>query len=127
MKCITTRLPSRQALRVIRKVRRLHGLDPGAILLEEAEESLICGNARGAIAALEKFELVAAIGSEERGLVQIAHGHLHEGNIQLKVVLLLIKLAISPLHNILVSIIKWLRNSISVKWPACHNLPTQQV
>lgn len=114
MRNITNRLPSRQALRIIRKLKRSHGPDPGASLLQEAEAALKSGNTRGAIAALERFELVAAnFGSEKRGLVQLAHGHLRDGNFYKKVVGSVIKLAVSPLGSVFDSLVKRLLNSLS--------------
>jgi RNA-directed DNA polymerase len=67
-------------------------------LLLEVEAALKSGNTRGAIVALEKFELVAAdIGGENRGLVQLAHGHLRTGSFYQKAVGSIIKLSVTPL------------------------------
>ena len=114
MKNILNRLPSRQALRIIRRLRRQHGVNQGAFLLREVEVALKSGNTQGAIAALEKFELVAAdIGGENRGLVQLAHGHLRTSSLYQKAVGAIIKLAVTPLNGLLHSLVKRLLNSFS--------------
>jgi len=111
MKNILNRLPSRQALRIIRRLRRQHGGNPGAFLLRESESALKSGNTCGATAALEKFELIAEINSENRGLVQLAHSHLRNGSFYKKIVHSIIKLSIMPLNAILHSLAKRLLNS----------------
>jgi hypothetical protein len=112
MKNILNRLPSRQALRIIRRLRRRHGENPGAFLLREAEAALKSGSTHGAIAALEKFELVAAeIGGENRGLVQLAHSHLRTNSFYQKTVGSIIKLSVTPLNGLLHSLAKRLLNS----------------
>jgi hypothetical protein len=117
MKNILNRLPSRQALRIIRRLRRRHGENPGAFLLREAEAALKSGSTQGAIAALEKFELVAAeIGGENRGLVQLAHSHLRTGSFYQKTVGLIIKLSVTPLNGLLHSLAKRLLNSFFAEW-----------
>jgi hypothetical protein len=114
MKSILNRLPSRQALRIIRRLRRRHGVKPGAFLLRETEAALKSGNTQGAIAALEKFELVAAdIGGENRGLVQLAHSQLRKGSLYNQAVGSIIKLAVTPLNGLLLSLAKRLLNSFS--------------
>ena len=114
MKNILNRLPSRQALRIIRRLRRRHGVNQGAFLLREVEVALKNGNIHGAIVALEKFELVAAdIGGENRGLVQLAHGHLRTSSFYQKAVGSIIKLAVTPLNGLLHSLVKRLLNSFS--------------
>ena len=114
MKNILNRLPSRQALRIIRRLRRQHGENPGAFLLREAEAALKSGSSHGADAALEKFELVAAeISGENRGLVQLAHSHLRTGSFYQKAVGSIIKLSVTPLNGLLHSLAKRLLNSFS--------------
>ena len=114
MKNIWNRLPSRQALRIIRRLRRRHGVNQGAFLLLEVEAALKSGNTHGAIVRLEKFELVAAdIGGENRGLVQLAHGHLRTGSFYQKAVGSIIKLAVTPLNGLLYFLVKRLLNSSS--------------
>lgn len=120
MKYILNRLPSRHALRIIRRLRRRHGVNQGAFLLGEAEAALKCGNTHGAIAALEKFELVAAdIGGENRGLVQLAHSHLRTSSFYSKAIGAMFKLAVTPLHGLLDSLAKRLLNSFSLNDKTC--------
>jgi hypothetical protein len=114
MKNILNRLPSRQALRIVRRLRRRHGVNQGAFLLSEVEAALKSGNTRGAIVALEKFELVAAdIGGENRGLVQLAHSQLRTSGFYQKAVGSIIKLAVTPLNGLLHFLVKRLLNSFS--------------
>jgi hypothetical protein len=76
--------------------------------------ALKSGSTQGAIAALEKFELVAAdIGGENRGLVQLAHSHLRTSSFCKKAVGSIIKLAVTPLNDLLHFLVKRLLNSFS--------------
>jgi|SRR5665213_2290793 len=102
MKSMLNRLPSRQALRIIRKARRRHGPNHGGSLLKEAEDALKSGNTRGAIAALDKFLLVAVnIDGDERGLVQLALENLRTNGLLSKAVSSIIRLATTPLAHLL--------------------------
>lgn len=117
MKAMLNRLPSRQALRLIRRIRRRHGPNHGdSLLLEAAEAALKCGNAKGAVAALEKFLLVAVeTDSEERGLVLLALDHLRNSGLLYKIASLIVRLATMPLGHLLLKCTKSLLNYFQVK------------
>ena len=111
MKSMMNRLPSRQALRVIRRLRRRYGPNHGDSLLQEAEAALKCGDARGAVAALQKFLLVAVkLDGDERGLVQLALDHLQNEGLLSRAVGSIVRLATMPLAQLLNHCVKSLLN-----------------
>ena len=127
MKAILKRLPGRQALRIIRQLRRQHGANPGAFLLLEAEATIKSGNTSGSEAALEKFELIAVnLDSESRGLVQLARNHLQTSNFYKKVVGVIFKLAGSPLCSLFASFVKGLLNFLGPVMPNEKQYPPNQ-
>lgn len=126
MSTMLNRLPSRQALRVIRRIRRRHGPNHGDSLLQEAEAALKCGNARMAAAALERFLLVAVnLDGDERGLVLLALDHLRNRGLLSKVISSIVRLVTMPLAQLLHHCAKSLLNSFQVKELGCENLKLQ--